>query len=90
MQRLAALASRLWTSERLFLVALTLFNVFLARRTFKGGIWADNDSVCHYAYVRHLLEDILPATGSFIGFTPKYDLGAPFLLYNTCLLYTSG
>ncbi len=82
-QRIVALASHLWTNERLFYVALTLFNIFLARRTFKSGIWADNDSVCHYAYVRHLVEDILPATGSFIGFTPKYDLGAPFLLYNT-------
>jgi hypothetical protein len=76
-------ASRLWTDERLFYVALTLFNVFLARRTFKEGIWADADSVCHYAYVRHLLEEFYPATGTFIGFTPKYDLGAPFLLYNT-------
>ena len=79
----AEIASRLWKSEPLFLVALTLFNVFLARRTFKSGIWADNDSVCHYAYLRHLIEDILPATGTFIGYTPKYDLGAPFLLYNT-------
>jgi hypothetical protein len=74
---------RLWTSERLFFVALTLFNLFLARRTFGDGVWADNDSVCHYAYVRHLLEDILPATGTFFGWTPRYDLGAPFLLYNT-------
>ncbi|MGD0528688.1 MAG: hypothetical protein ABSE49_26365, partial [Polyangiaceae bacterium] len=75
--------ARLWTDERVFFVALTLFNLFLARRTFGGGIWADNDSVCHYAYVRHLLEEILPATGTFLGWTPKYDLGAPFLLYNT-------
>jgi hypothetical protein len=83
MPRVASFAKRLWTSEPRFAVALTLFNLFLARRTFKKGIWADNDSVCHYAYVRHLLEDILPATGTFMGFTPKYDLGTPFLLYNT-------
>jgi hypothetical protein len=82
-ERSAAYASRFWKSEPHFFLALTLFNIFLARRTFKSGIWADNDSVCHYAYVRHLLEDILPATGTFFGFTPKYDLGAPFLLYNT-------
>jgi hypothetical protein len=75
--------ARVWTDERLFFAALTLFNLFLARRTFGGGIWADNDSVCHYAYVRHLLEEILPSTGTFLGWTPKYDLGAPFLLYNT-------
>jgi len=82
-RRLVHGASRLWTNEALFFVALTGFNLFLARRTFKSGIWADNDSVCHYAYVRHLLEEFFPATGTFIGFTPKYDLGAPFLLYNT-------
>jgi hypothetical protein len=81
--RLGALAARVWEDERLFLVALTFFNVFLARRTFGSGIWADNDSVCHYAYVRHLLEEIWPATGTFMGWTPKYDLGTPFLLYNT-------
>lgn len=82
-RRLVQGASRIWTNEALFFVALTAFNLFLARRTFKSGIWADNDSVCHYAYVRHLLEEFFPATGTFIGFTPKYDLGAPFLLYNT-------
>ena len=74
---------RAWNDERVFLALLTLFNVFLARRTFGAGIWADNDSVCHYAYVRHLLEEILPATGTFLGWTPKYGMGAPFLLYNT-------
>jgi hypothetical protein len=72
-----------WGNERIFLAALTLFNLFLARRTFGAGIWADNDSVCHYAYVRHLLEEVLPATGTFFGWTPKYGLGAPLLLYNT-------
>jgi hypothetical protein len=82
-QRLRSALARLWASERLLLVVLTLFNLFLARRTFEGGIWADNDSVCHYAYLRHLLEEFYPATGTFFGFTPKYDLGAPFLLYNT-------
>jgi hypothetical protein len=82
-RRLLRGASRAWGNEALFFVALTAFNLFLARRTFKSGIWADNDSVCHYAYVRHLLEEFFPATGTFIGFTPKYDLGAPFLLYNT-------
>jgi hypothetical protein len=75
--------ARVWRDERLFFAALTLFNLFLARRTFGEGIWADNDSVCHYAYVRHLLEEVLPATGTFFGWTPKYDLGTPFLLYNT-------
>jgi hypothetical protein len=80
---LASAAARLWANDAWFFAALTTFNVFLARRTFKSGIWADNDSVCHYVYLRHLLEEFWPATGTFIGFTPKFDLGAPFLLYNT-------
>jgi hypothetical protein len=81
--RIVASVARVWKNERAFLAALTVFNLFLARRSFGAGIWADNDSVCHYAYLRHLLEEILPSTGTFIGWTPKYDLGAPFLLYNT-------
>src|SRR5579863_9538039 len=81
--RLVAVGRRVWKDERVFFVVLTLFNLFLARRTFGSGIWADNDSVCHYAYLRHLLEEFYPATGTFTGFTPKFDLGTPFLLYNT-------
>jgi hypothetical protein len=77
------LLRRLWTDERAFFVALTLFNLYLARNTFRPGIWADNDSVCHYAYLRHLVDEFYPATGTFFGWTPKYDLGAPFLVYNT-------
>lgn len=72
-----------WRNERLFLVALVLLDLFFARRTFQNGIWADNDSVCHYAYLRHLLEDVYPSTGTFLGYSPKFNMGAPFLLYNT-------
>ncbi|HEX3769853.1 MAG TPA: 6-pyruvoyl-tetrahydropterin synthase-related protein [Polyangiaceae bacterium] len=74
---------RIWRDDRIFYPALVLFNLYLTRNTFRDGIWADNDSVCHYAYLRHLLEDFYPATGTFFGWTPKYDLGAPFLVYNT-------
>jgi hypothetical protein len=73
----------LWTNKRVFFAALTLFNLYAARNTFRSGIWADNDSVCHYAYLRHLLEEFYPATGTFFGWTPKYNLGTPFLVYNT-------
>lgn len=73
----------LWKNERLFLVALVLLDVFFARRTFQAGIWADNDSVCHYAYLRHLLEDVYPSTGTFLAYSPKFNMGVPFLLYNT-------
>ncbi len=72
-----------WKSDRIFLLAVVLAQVFFARRTFQGGIWADNDSVCHYAYLRHLVEDVYPATGSFLGYSPRFNLGVPFLLYNT-------
>jgi|CZKU01.1.fsa_nt_gi hypothetical protein len=75
-----ACLQRLWTNERAFFIALTLFNLYLARNTFRPGIWADNDSVCHYAYLRHLVDEFYPATGTFFGWTPKYDLGAPFLV----------
>lgn len=73
----------MWRSERLLLFALVLLNIFFARRTFQSGIWADNDSVCHYAYLRHLVEEVYPATGSFLGYSPKFNMGVPFLLYNT-------
>ena len=72
-----------WKNERVFLVALVLLDLFFARRTFQSGIWADNDSVCHYAYLRHLVEDVYPATGTFLAYSPKFNMGVPFLLYNT-------
>lgn len=78
-----ALLRFLWNDERGFLLALVLVDLFLARRTFLDGIWADNDSVCHYAYARHLVEDVYPATGTFLGYSPKFNVGVPFLLYNT-------
>ena len=73
----------LWTNEAAFFAVLTAFNLYVARNTFRPGIWADNDSVCHYAYLRHLVEEFYPATGTFFGWTPKFNLGTPFLLYNT-------
>ncbi len=82
-RRLQALLHAIWMRDRVFFVALTLFSLFCARKTLRPGIWADNDSVCHYAYLRHLVEDFYPATGTFFGWTPKYNLGTPFLVYNT-------
>jgi hypothetical protein len=73
----------LWRRDRLFLAVLVGFELFCARRTFGSGIWADNDSVCHYAYLRHLLEDVYPQTGTFLAYSPRFDMGVPFLLYNT-------
>ncbi|MFO0734524.1 MAG: hypothetical protein U0270_01530 [Labilithrix sp.] len=72
-----------WRRDSLFLALLLAFELFCARHTFDGGIWADNDSVCHYAYLRHLLEEIYPQTGTFLAYSPRFDLGVPFLLYNT-------
>ena len=61
-------ALKVWRNDRLFYVALTLLNVFFARRIFGSGIFADNDSVCHYAYLLHLHDEFYPATGTFLGF----------------------
>ncbi len=76
-------AVHVWRKDPLFLLLLCFVHVLLARRTFRDGIWADNDSVCHYAYLRHLLEDVYPHTGSFLGYSPRFNVGVPFLLYNT-------
>lgn len=76
-------AAFVWARERLVLVAIVAAGLFFARNTWKSGIWADNDSVCHYAYLRHLVEDVYPTTGSFLGYSPKFNMGVPFLLYNT-------
>jgi hypothetical protein len=86
-RRVVAAVSRalmfVWNHEGAFLTTLVIADLYLARRTFQDGIWADNDSVCHYAYLRHLIEDVYPATGSFLAYSPKFNLGVPFLLYNT-------
>jgi len=80
---LLQVAERVWRRDWAFLCVVTAMNLFLSRRTWHAGIWADNDSVCHYAYLRHLLDDFYPATGTFMGFTPKFNVGLPYLLYNT-------
>ncbi len=73
---------RLWFS-RWFYVIVVIAQLVLARRAFGGGVFADNDSVCHFAYLRHLVEEFYPATGTFLGYSPRYNSGVPFLLYNT-------
>src|SRR5689334_11510808 len=75
--------SRELRGDRVFLVGIALLMVFLARRTFRPGLWADNDSVCHYAYLRHLIEKVYPETGSVLAYSPSFNLGIPFLVYNT-------
>jgi len=74
---------RLWAAPSYFLTAVIVFQVFLARNTFHDGIWADNDSVCHFAYARHLVEEFAPKTGTFLGYSPRFNMGVPFLLFNT-------
>lgn len=74
---------RVWQDDRLFLAVLAVTQIYFARGTFGAGIWADNDSVCHYAYAKHLVEEFYPATGTIIGYSPRFNLGVPFLVYNT-------
>ncbi len=81
--RLLTFLSEIWRRDWAVLLAVCALNLFVSRRTWGGGIWADNDSVCHYAYLRHLLEEFYPATGTYMGFSPKFNMGVPFLLYNT-------
>ena len=78
-----SVGKRVWENDRYFYVALTVFNLFVTRRIWRDGIFADNDSVCHYAYLRHLVDEFYPKTGTFLGFSPKFNMGVPFLLYNT-------
>lgn len=73
---------RVFREDKLFLLTLAAFGLFFARRTFRAGIWADNDSVAHYAYVRYLVDEFWPATGTFLGWCPKFNLGLPYLLFN--------
>ena len=72
----------IWKRDAIFLIALTGLNLFLARRTFSEGIWADNDSVSHYAFLRYFVEEFHPKTGTFLGWCPKFNLGLPYLLFN--------
>lgn len=65
-----------------FLAALTLVQLFVARRGLTVSPLADIDSVCHVAYVDYFRRDFWPATHALVGYTPDYNLGAPFLLYN--------
>jgi hypothetical protein len=65
-----------------FFPLLLLFQLWLTRRAFAAGLLADIDSVCHVSYLRHLTEEFYPQTGALFGFTPKFNGGAPFLLYN--------
>ena len=65
-----------------FFAALTLVQIFVARRGLTASPLADIDSVCHVAYVEYFRNVFWPATHAIVGYTPDYNLGAPFLLYN--------
>ncbi len=69
--------------DRIFLSGIVALMLFLARGSFRPGLWADNDSVCHLAYLRHLRETIWQETGSILAYSPSFNLGVPFLVFNT-------
>ena len=56
--------------------------VFLCRNAVGSAPLADVDSVCHTAYLDYFTREFFPNTGSLLGFTPRYNLGAPFLFFN--------
>jgi hypothetical protein len=82
-RKLASLGAEIWRRDWAVLLLVCALDLFLSRRTWGDGIWVDNDSVCHYAYLRHLIEEFYPATGTYMGFSPKFNMGIPYLLYNT-------
>lgn len=54
----------------------------LLRKVAAGGMLADNDGICHYSYLRHFVEEFWPQTHALFGFSPRFNFGGPFLLYN--------
>jgi hypothetical protein len=80
--QLPKVAQRAFLDASWFLPLWLLFQLFLLRGAFRSGILADIDSVCHVAYLRHLTEEFYPATHHFFGFSPTFNGGAPFLVYN--------
>src|SRR5438270_13809698 len=89
MRPLARSARLAWTRPFVFLTLHALCQLALLRRVFREGALADIDSIAHVSYLRYFVDEFVPATASSFGYTPKYNLGAPFLLYNvppgTCL-----
>jgi len=65
-----------------FLAALTLAQLALSRRGLGPAPLADIDSVCHAAYVEYFVKVFWPETHALVGYTPDFNLGAPFLLFN--------
>jgi hypothetical protein len=79
----AAKAPRGTASRRLaFLGTLTFAQLVLAWRGLGTAPLADIDSVCHVAYVDYFVKVFWPETHALVGYTPDFNLGAPFLLFN--------
>lgn len=66
----------------LLLLAHAMVQAWFFRRAFRAGALADVDSVAHVAYLKYLVREFHPSTGVLFGYTPQFNLGAPFLLYN--------
>jgi hypothetical protein len=81
-KKLLPLATKAASDARYFFPLLAVMQLFVTRKVFGPGLLADIDSVCHVAYLRYLVEEFFPNTGTFFGYTPKFNGGAPFLLYN--------
>lgn len=65
-----------------FLALLAAVQLVVARRGLVAAPLADIDSVCHVAYVEYFVRRFWPETHALVGYTPDYNLGAPFLLFN--------
>ncbi len=65
-----------------FLGLLAIAQLVVARRGLVAAPLADIDSVCHVAYVEYFVQRFWPEAHALVGYTPDYNLGAPFLLFN--------
>ena len=69
-------------NKKLCTSSLAIAQLVVARRGLVAAPLADIDSVCHVAYVEYFVQRFWPEAHALVGYTPDYNLGAPFLLFN--------
>jgi 6-pyruvoyl-tetrahydropterin synthase related domain len=72
----------LWIVDARFWSVFFALQAVLVRNVFREGMLADNDSMGHYGFLRHFVEEFWPQTHALFGFSERYNFGVPYLLYN--------
>ena len=80
--RVVAYLRSLWNVDARFWFVFFVLQALLVRNVFHEGMLADNDSMGHYGFLRHFVEEFWPQTHALFGFSERYNFGAPYLLYN--------